>query len=167
LSAAAAGEGGSETHLRTGTDRGRRSIENGKLEIDNSCILSDSLGTAMHEMSIAVELLQCVLAETARHGAVRVTQVQLTVGPMRGVVGEAMQLAWQIASENTPAAGSELEIIEPDIQARCRLCDTEFQGAVDDFLCPNCGKAEVDILAGDEILLSRLTCETAEEAPLP
>jgi len=114
----------------------------------------------MHEMSIAEGVLAAVLDAAGGCGARRVDRVELIVGPMCLVVPEALVMAWQVVREGTIAAGAELSVAETPMQARCRQCGREFAPRIDNYLCPACGQADVDILAGDDIILKSVVCET-------
>ena len=121
----------------------------------------------MHEMSIAEGLLRSVLDAVAAHGDVRVEQVELAVGVMRLVVPEALELAWSVLAEGTPAAGAKLTITEVPLKARCRQCAREFGPEIDNYLCPACGHADVDILEGDDIFLTSVVCLSEQETNSP
>ena len=112
----------------------------------------------MHEMSIAEALLPSVLDALPAGQAVRVEQIELAVGAMRLVVAEALELAWSVTAEGTPAAGARLKVTEVPLKARCRRCGGEFHPAIDNYLCPTCGQADVDIIEGDDIILQSVTC---------
>ncbi len=124
----------------------------------------------MHEMSIATELLAATLAAIDEHtdelaglpDGPRVEAVEVEIGLLRQVVPEALQMAWQAATEGTPLARAALTTTEAAPLARCRACDLPFTPAIDDYLCPRCSQADVDILAGDDILLMAITCADGE-----
>lgn len=92
-------------------------------------------------------------------GARKVLRVELTVGQMRLVVPEALEMAWQVLSDGTIAAGAELAVVETPMEARCRHCGLQFAPRIDNYLCPGCGLADVDILAGDDIILKSVICD--------
>ncbi|MCD6303549.1 MAG: hydrogenase maturation nickel metallochaperone HypA [Planctomycetes bacterium] len=119
----------------------------------------------MHEMSIAAEVLETVLAVAADNGADRVDEVQLSAGAMKLIVPEALDMAWQAVTEGTPAEGSRLVLTEVPIAARCNVCGRLFQPAIDNYLCPSCGQADVEITAGDDIILTSITCCRSEGTP--
>jgi len=118
----------------------------------------------MHEMSIAEGLIQSVLAAANQHNATRIQRVEIDVGQMRLIVPEAMRLAWQVITEGTIAAGSELTVIEIPMTARCKKCGRKFAPKIDEYLCPDCGQADVDILTGDDIILKSVVCDSNENA---
>jgi hydrogenase nickel incorporation protein HypA/HybF len=118
----------------------------------------------MHEMSIAEGILQTVLAAAKQSGARRVERIELSVGQMRLVVPEALEMAWRAVSEGTIAAGAAMDVTEVPLAARCRHCDRQFAPRIDDYLCPGCGQADVEITAGDDIILTSIACEVEENA---
>ena len=118
----------------------------------------------MHEMSIAVELVRQVLAAAEPHAPTRVTAVTVSAGALQQVQAEALELAWQSVAAGTAAAGAALQLTETPAAARCRACGRTFRPRIDDFTCPGCGQADVDITAGRDIILTSLTCEPVEEA---
>jgi hydrogenase nickel incorporation protein HypA/HybF len=64
----------------------------------------------MHELSIAVSIVEVASEEAERLRAKRVEAVHLKVGTLSGVVKDALLFAWQVASENSGVAGSRLAI---------------------------------------------------------
>ena len=66
----------------------------------------------MHELSIALSMIEMAEEEVARHGGSRVTALHLKLGQMSGVVREALTFSWEIACQNTALEGSQLVIEE-------------------------------------------------------
>ena len=118
----------------------------------------------MHEMSIAEDLVAQVLAAAKAHGAVRVDEVEVVCGEMRLVVPEALQLAFEALSAGTLAEGATLTITTEPVRARCRGCGREFGCRIENFACPGCGEADVEFLAGNDVVLKSLTADAAEGA---
>ena len=116
----------------------------------------------MHEMSIAMGLLGTVQAVATEHAATRVSRVEVALGVMQLVVPEALQMAFEAACEGTPVEGAELALEEVPIRARCLSCGHEFTASVEAFACPSCDQADVDIIEGNDIILTSVTCETEE-----
>lgn len=121
----------------------------------------------MHEMSIASELLRTVLAVAAENGAARVEEVEVQAGAMKLIVPEALELAWSVLAAGTPAEGARLKLTEVPIEAECRPCGRRFVAAVDGFACPGCGQADVEIVAGDDIILTSVVCRGPDQAEGP
>lgn len=118
----------------------------------------------MHELSIALALLDELEALAAEQGFERIERVEVEAGARRGIVPEALALAFAEAARGGVAEGAELALSVLPTRARCRHCGLEFAPAVDDYLCARCGRADVDILSGDEIVLRRVTGLLAADA---
>ncbi len=116
----------------------------------------------MHEMSIAVSLVEQLERLIEQHAATRVVEVEVECGVMQQVVPEALQLAFVAATAETAADGAVLRIIERKIVAQCRACGTRFDAEIDDYLCRQCGAADADVLAGRDIVLKTVVLETAD-----
>ena len=96
--------------------------------------------------------------------AERIVDVEVCCGVMQQVVPEAMQMAFEALSEGTPAAGATLKITEEAMVANCRGCGASFAPQIDDFTCPRCGVADAELVAGRDIVLRTIVCETEDEA---
>ncbi len=118
----------------------------------------------MHEMSIAENLMDQILQIAADNNAKQIVTVEVVCGEMQQVVPEALLLAFDTVKAGTPAADATLTIREQSLQAKCRSCGHEFSPAIDNFLCPHCEDADVELIAGDQIILQSMECEVANEA---
>jgi len=66
----------------------------------------------MHELSIALNIVEGVAEEAERHGGGAVSVVYLRLGRVSGVVADALLFSYGIACEGTTLEGSELRIEE-------------------------------------------------------
>jgi hydrogenase nickel incorporation protein HypA/HybF len=105
----------------------------------------------MHELSLAVSVVQIVCDEASRHGLGRIECYRLEVGALRAVVPELLTTCLGYASKGTMAEGSAIEIREVAGQAHCVGCDHTFAVQEVYFVCPQCGRAGGTILAGEEL----------------
>jgi hydrogenase nickel incorporation protein HypA/HybF len=65
----------------------------------------------VHELSIALSLLEAVCEELPRLGeGVTVRSVRVRIGPLSGVVPEALSFAFEVAAAESAIAGARLEI---------------------------------------------------------
>ncbi|MFF2244095.1 hydrogenase maturation nickel metallochaperone HypA [Arthrobacter sp. NPDC058130] len=104
----------------------------------------------MHELAITQGLVEAVLNRTGdRH----VTGVNLRIGPLSGVLPDAVRFCFEVVSADTPLAGAALTIDESEGRARCRSCHDEFVLEDMFLLCP-CGSADVEIVSGRELLVT-------------
>jgi hydrogenase nickel incorporation protein HypA/HybF len=105
----------------------------------------------MHELSIALSILDVAGEEAARHGG-RVAAVHLRLGALSGVVREALASAFELAREGTPLADAELVVEEVPIATYCRACGVEvLPPSMLELLCPSCGAPTPEVLRGREL----------------
>jgi len=111
----------------------------------------------MHELSIALNIIELAEEELARHGELRVTAVHLRLGSLAGVVKEALLCSYEVAREGTPLAGSELVIEEVPGMIYCPTCNARRPVLSSEwFSCPECGGLASEILSGKELELVSL-----------
>lgn len=108
----------------------------------------------MHELSIAYSLVETAVAAARQNNIPRVNTVHLRLGVMSGVVKEALLFGYEIATENTLLAGSQLEIEALPIVVRCPRCERDHTllGLVP-LVCPVCYTPTGQIVQGKEIEL--------------
>ena len=70
----------------------------------------------MHELSIAMSIIEMAEEEAERRGGVQVLAVHLKLGDLSGVVKEALLSSYEMASEESVLKGSRL-LIETLMQA--------------------------------------------------
>lgn len=119
----------------------------------------------MHEMSVAVSLLERVLEEASRGGLVSVTRVNVELGTLQAIEPDLLTDAFEAAAAGSLAQGAQLLLQLRPGRALCQACGEPFDISYRDFVCPKCGKAEVQILAGKETFLLSLSGESADEGP--
>ena len=114
----------------------------------------------MHELSIA----QSVLEIACRHAAGRrVTRVELKVGHLRQVVTAALTFSFELVAQGTPVEGAELAIEAVPALGRCRRCGAESNLHEFPLQCKPCGGFELEIVAGEELMVEALELEEIEE----
>jgi hydrogenase nickel incorporation protein HypA/HybF len=110
----------------------------------------------MHELSIAIDLVDAVCARAEQLGA-RVDVVHVRLGPLSGVVEEALAFSFDIAAAGTPIAGARLAIEAMPVTVRCPRCGGEPRPASPQRLrCPDCGIPTADVVQGRELELYAL-----------
>jgi hydrogenase nickel incorporation protein HypA/HybF len=117
----------------------------------------------MHELSIALSLIDMASEEAARLG-VRVEVLNLKLGALSGVVKEALLFSFDLAAEGTPVAGARLAIEEIPVVVFCSSCDEERPlPGIQSFLCPVCGTPTPEVVRGRELELVTLEVSATEE----
>lgn len=110
----------------------------------------------MHELSIAVSLVDIALAEAERCRG-NVVAVHVRLGPLSGVEIDALQSAYRSACDNSPLAGSRLIVHEVPVIAWCEACGMEREiGSIQRLACPVCGMPTPDVRGGRELEVTGL-----------
>ncbi len=71
----------------------------------------------MHELSIAMAIVESVEEQIAAYPGAAVRRVVIEIGELSGVAAEALQFSWSRATEDTALAGAFLQI-EPGAHPR-------------------------------------------------
>jgi hydrogenase nickel incorporation protein HypA/HybF len=102
----------------------------------------------MHELSLAMALVEQAAAVLDREGASRAVSLTVRIGAWSGVDAEAFAFAFPAAAEGTPLAGARL-LIEPEpLHVHCQACGALTE-PVDAFpCCAACGAVEVEVRSG-------------------
>ncbi|MDX6692804.1 MAG: hydrogenase nickel incorporation protein HypA/HybF [Blastocatellia bacterium] len=90
--------------------------------------------------------------EAASRGAAQVNAVHLKLGPLSGVVKEALLFSYEVACAGTPLEGSQLVIEDVPVVVYCPACEAETSPAsLQHFCCPICATPTPHILRGKEL----------------
>ena len=113
----------------------------------------------MHEMSIALSIIDAVIARAEQENSQKVNQVELEVGSVSGVLPESLKFCFSAAAKNTIVEGADLTIHEKEPLCRCDACGNHFQAT--DFIakCVNCGSLKTTIISGRELLIKSITLD--------
>jgi hydrogenase nickel incorporation protein HypA/HybF len=111
----------------------------------------------VHELSIALSLVDVACEKAEALGNVRVEAVAVRVGPLAGIVPAALSFCFDAATRGTAIEGARLEIEEVSVIVRCPRCVEERQlTSVQHLRCPTCGEWTPDIVHGRELELTAL-----------
>jgi hydrogenase nickel incorporation protein HypA/HybF len=122
----------------------------------------------MHELSIALSIVEGVEEELSRLTSSSVATVHLRLGPLSGVVKDALLFSYELACEGTALEGSRLEIEEIPIVLYCATCGQERPAvSLQKLSCAVCDTPGADIRSGSELQVFALelmdehaTCST-------
>jgi hydrogenase nickel incorporation protein HypA/HybF len=111
----------------------------------------------MHELSIAVSMVERIIEESESRGGLQVEAVHLKLGVLSGVDKDALAFSYEIACEGTFLAGSRLIITTVPLVIYCEVCATErVPGSNEEIACPDCHSPSQRILHGRELEVSAL-----------
>lgn len=111
----------------------------------------------MHELSIALNLVEIVESAARDAGETKVERVYLRLGVFSGVVKDALLFAYDIATKETLLEGSQLIIEDVPLIVYCPTCDAERElPGIQLFACPVCDTITSDIRSGKELEITSM-----------
>jgi len=113
----------------------------------------------MHEMSIAINILQIATENATQENAKRINQVEIAVGRLSGVLSDSLKFCFDVAKLNTIAMEAELDIIDISGRVQCLSCKSEFH--IDSLFstCPKCGDFSINVLQGKELSIKSINVD--------
>lgn len=113
----------------------------------------------MHEMSLAMGILQIIEDAARAQQFARVRSVWLEIGALAAVEAEAMRFCFDAVTRGTVAEGASLEVIEVAGQGLCFNCNQTVPLAALYDPCPACGGHPVQATGGTEMRVKELEVE--------
>lgn len=110
----------------------------------------------MHEMSLALALMDLVAVQLTAAGATRATRLVLEIGALSHVDAHALRFALAAAAHGGPAEDAVLEILEPPGTGYCLECETSVAVRARGAPCPNCGSTHLLAQGGEELRLKQM-----------
>lgn len=98
----------------------------------------------MHELPVVLDIVRVMNEEAEKRGFQKVTQVDLVIGELSSIIGESVQMYFEVVAENSVCEGAKLTFEHRPATLKCKLCGKEFPHQKD-FFCPDCG--------GDSVLV--------------
>ena len=105
----------------------------------------------MHELSIAMNIVEIVDEHCRRENGSEVSAVELEIGKLSGVVVEALHFALESAKAGSPMQNAIIEVHTIEGKARCTLCGHPFETLEYVNLCPVCNSFSCEIIQGKEM----------------
>ena len=114
----------------------------------------------MHELSIAMSMVEMASEEAAARGGAQVCAIHLRLGALAGVVKDALLFSYEVACEGTPLAGSRLVIEDVPVVVFCADCSEERTlASIQRFFCPVCAAPTAQVVRGKELEVVALEIE--------
>ena len=111
----------------------------------------------MHELSIAISMIDQIIEESESRGGLEVEVVHMRLGVFAGVDKAALLFSYQLACEGTPLEGSSLSIETVPLIIYCPGCKQERAPvSVYQLCCPECLLPTQNIVTGREIEVASL-----------
>lgn len=107
----------------------------------------------MHELSIALSMIEQIEEESAKRGGGMVETVYVRIGVLSGVDDQALRSAFTIAREGTSLVECRLEIEPVPLLVYCPQCASKHAPDPWNITCPRCITPPQEILQGKELEL--------------
>ncbi len=111
----------------------------------------------MHELALAQNI--CDSATAAAGPERRIVSVVVEVGPMCGVVPDALEYCFSAVARYSGMPDARLDLRMRNAPARCPACDRVFSVESMWELCTACGHGPVTVDGGRELLLTQVEVE--------
>jgi hydrogenase nickel incorporation protein HypA/HybF len=115
------------------------------------CVFSGS-GTLMHEVSLALSLLDIIERKCREEGFQKIESVRVRVGKASSVQPEAFSFAFEVVKKDTLARNARFIIDLIPLGGTCSACGNRFE-TEDAYIleCPSCGSPSLQITQGYEL----------------
>ncbi|MCK9423064.1 MAG: hydrogenase maturation nickel metallochaperone HypA [Bacteroidales bacterium] len=117
----------------------------------------------MHELTLAMTIVDMVVEEAERSNAGTVQEIELEVGVLSGVNADALEFALSLAMRNTVLENAFVLIVQTKGSGRCNQCDRVFAMTEIWTTCPGCNMPAGEILSGDAMRIVSLVVNDQEE----
>lgn len=113
----------------------------------------------MHEMSIALSIIDLATETAKRENVSKVTEIELDIGTMSGVEISALNFAMEIAVVDSILEKSKVKINHIKAKSECLECGHIFSSDAVVSPCPKCKELHTRIIKGKELQVKSLVVE--------
>ena len=104
----------------------------------------------MHEMTIAMNIVDIICQKANEEDASKVNSIDLEIGELSGVMIDSLKFCFEAACKNTIADNALLKINQIKAIAVCKSCEKEFKMDNDFTPCPTCNDYNFELVKGKE-----------------
>jgi hydrogenase nickel incorporation protein HypA/HybF len=113
----------------------------------------------MHELSLAMSVVDEVGQILVREKAERVLRLSLSIGELSGVEREPFEFCFPLAAQDTPLEHAQLSIETVKTTVLCGDCGKKSNPNFPLLACAQCDSSNVKIVAGQDFLITSLEVE--------
>ncbi len=111
----------------------------------------------MHELSIAMSIVDIAREAVEKAGAREVEHIELEIGQLAGIELLALDFAWSEAVKDSVLSRATKAINHVPGEARCMECNTQFPIQALHEFCPFCSSPFTEVVHGKELRVHALT----------
>ena len=116
----------------------------------------------MHELSIAMSIVDIASRKAEAAHAERVDQLELDIGLLSGIEYESLEFALSVAVKDTLLEGTRIKINRIEALCECISCKHLYAPGQDFGSCPECGKGDLEFIRGKELQIKSLLIDQKE-----
>ncbi len=113
----------------------------------------------MHEVGIAVSILETLDVEAGRRPDSQIIAVGLRIGELSNIDKDALMFAFDALTRNSPWQDLRIEIDWRERRQKCLACGEEFPVKNYQLECPKCGHSGTTCISGTELDIAYLEVE--------
>jgi hydrogenase nickel incorporation protein HypA/HybF len=113
----------------------------------------------MHELSLAMSVVDEVGQILAREKASQVLCISLSIGELSGVEREPFEFCFPFAAQGTPLEHAQLKIDTVKTAVLCGDCGKKSTPDFPMLVCAQCDSSNIKIVAGQDFLITSLEVE--------
>lgn len=113
----------------------------------------------MHEMSLAMSIIDIAIAEAEKAKASRINEIEIEVGQLAGVMLESLDFCLEAAARGTVLESTIFTLLAVLGKGHCLACRHEVQVSEFPAQCPDCGGFGVTITAGTELTIRSISID--------
>jgi len=113
----------------------------------------------MHELSIAISIVDLAVKEARAASAASVSEVELDIGMLSGIEYVSLEFGLKAAVRGTILENTAFRINRIEPLAECQLCKNLFIPTGLFIKCPECSETETSLIRGRELQIKSLLVE--------
>ncbi len=116
----------------------------------------------MHELSIAISIVDTAINQAKLASARSVTEVELDIGILSGIEYESLEFSLGLAAKDTILEKTLFRINRVEAVAECPACQHLYSPEGMFSHCPECNKQGIRLIRGTELQIKSLLVEQNE-----
>ena len=110
----------------------------------------------MHELSVTQEMLDIALNKAKEVGAKKISNINLVIGEMSGIIDDSVQFYFDFLSEGTIAHKAVLTFRRVPVKVKCLGCGNTYSPETTPWDCPECSQWNAEVIAGREFYIENM-----------
>jgi hydrogenase nickel incorporation protein HypA/HybF len=110
----------------------------------------------MHELSIAMSIVDIALRKAEEASALGVSLVELDIGTLSGIEFDSLEFALSVAVKDTLLERAQFKMNRIEALCECNSCQHLYTPGQNFWACPACGEKDLEFIRGKELQIKSL-----------